>query len=354
MQTENHVSSLGFDYKEGNYIVYAQLFSFGNLAKQAGTPSGKPSVYIGKGEGKAILSAIDNLVSNSHLRLNFSHVKTIVLSEEFLEHGEFDKLIDGMTRNRQLRLKPYIYGTKEKVEDILTISGYFNLPPMYTNLVMPEDHFKQRSHIPPIMLHEFIIDIYEPATTVQLPSVKITTKWKEQGKETEVVTLDGIYAIEKGRLKGWLSESELNGKRWLNGDYNKSLTTLESNNELTVVQIFKPKGKVVINTTNPLSFRLHLTGKGAIIEQGNKLAENAIEKELNKVITREIETTFTTAIAQGIDIYNVKEKIYRSNLQGWKEIQDNQVELTRESLKDIVIDIELTHAGDRKMKNKGY
>ncbi|MEM5671531.1 hypothetical protein AAHB54_05780 [Bacillus cereus] len=52
--------------------------------------------------------------------------------------------------------------------------------------------------------------------TAYIPSLKISTEnWKEESKKAPLLRNDGAFFVRNNRLEGWLSETDLNGLRWM-------------------------------------------------------------------------------------------------------------------------------------------
>ncbi|MCM3405352.1 MULTISPECIES: hypothetical protein [Bacillaceae] len=53
IQTIHYVTAIGADYKDGEYVLYAQMLDFSDAAKSEGqAKTKKPTSYVGKAAGK--------------------------------------------------------------------------------------------------------------------------------------------------------------------------------------------------------------------------------------------------------------------------------------------------------------
>lgn len=86
LQTVNYVTSVGLDYKNGKFIIYAQMLDFSSVAKQeTGKASHPPSQWVGKGTGETINLAINDLYNAMQQKSLWSHITSIVISNSYLE-----------------------------------------------------------------------------------------------------------------------------------------------------------------------------------------------------------------------------------------------------------------------------
>lgn len=95
------------------------------------------------------------------------------MEQSLIKHGDF-------------RYTPWMFGTTESIEEILSTTGFFQLPPLYTILYKPTDMYKMYSYIEPMRMHRFISVYKEPGGTALLPSLTINeTDWKQSVEEPE-------------------------------------------------------------------------------------------------------------------------------------------------------------------------
>ncbi|MFS0883563.1 Ger(x)C family spore germination protein, partial [Metabacillus niabensis] len=245
----NYVSTIAIDYKDEKYIIYVQILDFTNVAKTEGGKSGQPvPLYIGKGSGRTFNDAIFNLYRTSQQTINWSHIGAIIYTEPVLEKG-IKKVEESLKKNGEFRYTPWMFGTKESIEKILSSTGFFQLPPIYTILYKPTDTYHQYSYIKPMRFHKFISIYNEPGGTALLPSISIDeTDWKEsttEPKTKNTLKINGAFPVSEGNYREWLSYEELIGLRWTQTNIKNTPVDIIDNNKIKgVVRITSSSVKI--------------------------------------------------------------------------------------------------------------
>ncbi|NRF95351.1 hypothetical protein HQN89_31230 [Paenibacillus frigoriresistens] len=121
--------------------------------------------------------------------------------------------------------------------------------------------------------------------------------------------IDGIFAVEKGQLKGWFPSDKLQGLRWMYEDAKLSQVTTQS----ATVNFAYPKHRYkVVQSESQSQMDVEASVTGNVLEflAKNRL-KNKVEGEMNKQIEEEIRSTFAETLKKGVDIYNLKNRLYR-------------------------------------------
>ncbi|MFS0674875.1 Ger(x)C family spore germination protein [Ornithinibacillus sp. 179-J 7C1 HS] len=315
----NYPVTLAIDYKDNRYIVYVQLLDFSNVAKQEVKTSQPSPLFIGRGEGETFNIAIDEIYRTSQLSIDWSHIGAIIYTESVLERG-IEEVELSLSKNGEFRYTPWVFGTKESIEDILSTSGFFQLPPVYTILYRPLDLFKSYSYIEPVRLHKFISIYSEPGGTGLIPSLQVnTSSWRQATEETlekNVLEINGVHAVSEGKYKGWLSFDDVVGLRWTQNNTERS--TIDIKDEESIVGTVEVE-QLLTNTSveiNGKNIRVDITVQASGMVKG--LEENLNPEEVMELVSKqmenEIETTYQIGIDHSIDIYNIRNKVFHKRV----------------------------------------
>ncbi|QOT00728.1 Ger(x)C family spore germination protein [Brevibacterium sp. JNUCC-42] len=357
IQDLNYVKALGIDYKDGEFIVYTQSLDFTNIAKQeAASNKVTRPVWIAQAKGKTIDRAINNLLKSNQLQVVWDYITAIVLSQRALEKDILQS-IDNLIRYPEVRYTPWVFGTTKPINTLFATQSLFGLSPLLTILHNPREAFKQNSTIEPIRLHRFVYEVREPGTTMLLPSLSINQKdWRKNSKKTPQYEIDGIYAIKDGTEREWFPLNQVFGLRWLTYSTKHSYLTIDRGQKpLADLAFFKPKHKVKIafdQSGQPI-FSIYVDVHGFIEEVSEATGMKELRKKAEEKIMQEIKSTYQKGIKKGIDLYSLKNHLYKQDIQAWKRLSDgNDVTLTKESLESIHVHVSIDHFGMYRINKK--
>ncbi|WP_330949529.1 Ger(x)C family spore germination protein [Virgibacillus sp. MG-45] len=345
----DYATVIGIDYQDEEYMLYVQLLDFANVAKQEGVKQTQPApIYIGKSSGSTLNEAINQLVETSQQVLNWGHVGAVVYSEAALKNG-LEKIEQSMRRSGEFRNSAWMYGTKEPIEELLSIPGFFNTPPLYTILYKPKDFYKEYSYIKPNRMYNFVSIYKDPGGTSLLPSLSIDRDdWTEavvQNETKKTLKINGVFPIEyDGKYTDWLDKDEIPGLKWVGAGIQKSPLKLEKDGKkIGSVEVERPKSKIkqIRGGTAPI-FEIEIKAEGSVEDLITSLSEREIVKQAKEEIEKEIRKTYETAVEKQVDIYNFKNELFRNGMSP-RKLKD--VHLTKESLGKVKVYFTLESMG---------
>lgn len=344
----NFATAIGIDFVDGNYVLYVQMMDFSNVAKQEGAKqSADAPLFVGQSSGKTFNEAMNNLYKTAQAPINWGQVGSIIYSESVLEQG-IEKVDQAIRRNGEFRYTPWVYGTKESIKKIFSVTGFFHLPPIYTILFQPEQIYNVYSYIEPLRMHRFISIYNEPAGTAFLPSISIDTNaWqelaaKEDPKET--LRINGSFPIDQGKLTEWMSYEELIGLRWMDAKVkNTPVDIIVDGEHIGVVQITSPKATIKqVNDGEEATFQFQLKMRGHVADLEEKMSSEQIEKIISQQVKDDIMQTFQASVDKDIDVYNLKHWLFRNGMT-LEEV--NNYQLSMDSLNEISVTVHVESKG---------
>lgn len=349
LEKTRFVSGTGFDYADRQFVMYAQMLDFSYVAKQEkGKSESPPVVYIGKGQGSTISMAANDLYQTAQQRILWSHITSTVVSEAAFKEG-IEGFEDAYDRFRDTRYTQWIYGTRENIESLFQISDFFNMPSLTTILHDPISNYGQRSWVQPVRWVHFFADILEPGKTVVLPTLSTNrNQWKRNDKDAPTLLIDGAFLLSGKRFKGWMSNEQLIGLRWMNpGTKRTPLPVSEGSRALGVLSLEKPKLKIKETFAQGTPrYRIKLSLKGNIAEMKDGATVQEMRQAAKALIREEIRRTFLRAAALNADVYQFGYHTYLHHYARWKQAaRDGMVPVNEESLESIDVEIKLMHSG---------
>lgn len=358
-QNINFITALGVDYAKGRYIIYAQLLDFADIAKQEGTvETGDGKVWVGKGEGQTIDEALNSLYTASQQRTFWTHVRTIVFSEALLDKG-LPEAVNSLVQTRDLRYTPWVFGTTQDIPLVFSSTSLLNESVLNSELLDPEEIFKQYSFVEPIQVLKLINGLKEPASTALLPWITYTEEvWKGEGKPVPQVKIVGAYAIAQGINRGVVDATMLQGARYV--AFHRMVKfplTLSSDDSPPVtlsLMCSHPKIQISANGESP-SASIRVRVKAYITEAAaiNGAKASRIAALAEKQIEQDIRRSFTAAKAKQIDLYNLEEKLYRHDPVRWKQLSSRSKPfISIMELNQVKAEVNLVHSSSYKMLNR--
>jgi spore germination protein KC len=320
IQLSNFVNVLGIDYKEeeGQFIVYAQVNEYAAIAKVDGSPKVEDMQAIGKGVGRSISLAMDDLHHISQVPTVWTQIRTVVFSENALNKGLLN-WEDELMRTRDLRYSPWVFATREPLDNMLKVEPVVGSSLLATLLYQPDKLFHQQSIIPNIRLQGLVRSAREPAETTLIPSLNHQENWKQGDKTRLMPYIDGAFAIYRGENKGWFSREDLNGVKWTREETVNALLPIKDEGErIASVNLTKPKvkKKITIQDGKP-QVELDVHVRGEIREQQKPMESRKLIEAIEANVKKEIDQTYQAGSNRRVDLYSFEEVAYKRHLNWW-------------------------------------
>lgn len=351
-QDINYFTAIGFDYKDKQFTVYAQMLDFASIA---GPDNAKPSehvpVWTGTGTGDTAASAFNDLYESTQLRVFFGHVNAIVFSENIMNHG-LNSVFDVISRYHELRYTPWIFGTKNNIEELLSASPFFNMSPLTSILHQPQENYKQKSMLPPVMLREFITSYREPGRTALLPGLQIIKDdWKANMKPKTLLDRDGVFSFYEMNYNGYFDTPDIMGLRFVIEETDRTPLVVRDGADIyTEIALRNPKVKITpLMKGDRITFRLETSLDGIVMEVIEPMTEQQIEKLAEEHVYEEIMSTYEKALEKKVDLYQLEHVLYRKNNKEWKRVKEmGGLKLDKDSL-DLHVEVNVVSSEKLKL-----
>lgn len=351
IQDLNYVTALGFDYEDGQYVVYAQLLDFSTVAKTERGKSSEPiPVWVGKGKGETPVEAINDLYLTSQQRLFYGQVNALIITEKVMKHG-LDKVADLPRRYYELRYTPWVFGSKLPVGELFAVNPFFNLSPLVSILHLPNESYKQESLVAPLTLREFITSYTEPGKSTLLPSLSISDRsWKNGPTPSPKIEINGLFAYQEKRYCGWLGVKQVRGLRWVEPKTRRSPLLLESQGEkIATVSLEAPDIRLTpLTREGRVRFKVRVKLAGYIVESFEHRSQKEMEQMAEDLVRGEIEQTYARGLKNKVDLLQLEHALYRKRNREWKRWKQDGEWLAPDSLAEVEVKVRLQHAGKLK------
>ena len=154
-----------------------------------------PSTII-TSNGTTLEKAFFNLYDSVFVKINFSHIETLVLRNRFISNDTINELIDYVSNHHEIYPKFSIFITNEELNDIYNIK-YFNDTSSYYNILT---EYKSEIEHKVTSFIDLINDFLEPNYFMLYPSLKLNTNIIKDEKKGNSLFIDGYYYYENGML----------------------------------------------------------------------------------------------------------------------------------------------------------
>ncbi|TPE70121.1 Ger(x)C family spore germination protein [Halalkalibacterium halodurans] len=355
IQHLNYATAIGFDYRDGKYYGYIQFVSFEGIARTEGHVGQRGSMWVSEVAADTFEDSFFEVYQTTQERTVWAHVTSILLSEAALIKG-FDDIFESLTRYYEFRLTPWVFATKEDIQEVFSTYGFYGQTSLDTILHVPLRIHDQSSKIRPIKFYQFSREIYEPVETSYIPSIRIDKEqWEKDNRVDPKLAQEGAFFIQNDQFKGFYSLDQIDGLRWISPDTMRTSIMIpdEKQTEFQIaveypwnrVEVFFDEGRLKCN--------VYLRLKGYFLSRttNDTLKLQAIEQKAENAIRNEVKELFQLGVEENVDFFNIEHSLYRTDFKAWQQLKQSQAPILADgTLENVIIDLSIEHTGG--MKNR--
>ena len=353
LQEVNYLTAIGYDLEEGEFVIYGQLLDFSSVAKTEAGKAGLIPVWVGKGRGKTLIDAIDDLYRTAQLRIFYGHVNAVVIGEKVLKDKQAMNQVEQFHgRFHELRFTPWIFGASQPIGDILSATSIFDLSPGVSILHQPLETYKQRSAIHPISIRRFALETNEPSRTTLLPIIGLSDRnWNKGRKPQDLLAINGAFAMREEKVLGSFVTKDLVGLTWIEPAANRGpLVLSEGEKILAALSLEQPKIEIHPQVRDgKATYVLNVSLTGTVTMLLAPLSEAELQREAIKLVREQIRELYEEGLKHDADLLNLETALYRKKNRQWKTLRDRGgLGLTPESLTEIDVSVNIKRTGNMK------
>ncbi|MUT65896.1 Ger(x)C family spore germination protein [Paenibacillus sp. NEAU-GSW1] len=347
LQKISYISALGVDFVDDHYVVYAQLVSFGSIAKKEQGSISKNPIWIGTQKGDTPLHAMFNLMNSSQYILTLDHLKTIIVHERAF--SRLTAILEGLNRMRATRYTTYVFGTKDNLDKVLTIDSFFESSPLTSVMFDPSIVYEENNFVKATRMEDIVRLAFEPGMTLLMPNLKSNGKeWTNDDKQMNLVTIDGVFAFKNNLFKGFFPKNEVKGLGWRSENFQRQIVTVNAKDEpKNTASVVLTKGEMKIRWDARKSvFRLRGDYMGHIVEWNPEFNFVSIVSTVEAKIKEQIKSTYKIGLDYGVDLFPLEHELYRYHNSKWKELKRQGEWMPNADELLIDINVSLSHSGE--------
>ncbi|RTE10719.1 Ger(x)C family spore germination protein [Paenibacillus whitsoniae] len=346
IQSQAYATAIGLDYENGEYITYVQVLNFGNVARSEKIEIGNGlPIWLGKARNLLLSEALTTIHFTSQLPMFWGHVRIVVCTERFLRMKGLQTAYNAMNRYREIRYNIYLYGTKEKLEDLFTQKSMLNESPIDSLIANPKQVYE------PLSSNQITARINEPGNPAVLPSISLDgSVWKEDKKGKPMFRIDGGYFFTDRQFGGWMSTDELEGARWRQSKLRDIGIMVPAKNPYASLMIKKSRLKITpIWEAGEMKFDIQVKLQGFVMELLDDVAMDQLVNDANEVIRASIQHSFQVGVEKKCDPFALQQAFYRKFPKIWDRIGGkSEFMLKSDSLRNIHVKLDILHTGKYK------
>ncbi|MDN3020059.1 Ger(x)C family spore germination protein [Paenibacillus sp. BSR1-1] len=327
IQFQAYAVGIGIDYKDDVYHVVMQFLDFSNVAKTEQGKSDKPSpIWLGVGKGKTVEDAIVEVYHSIQIPVNYDQISLFVFGKSLLEH-RLGKTINALDTNFNIRQTGRVYGTDQPLDKIFTSQVPFDYPFSNARINQPEYMQQQESAVPAISLQDLIYQFNEKTKTILLPSITVNDESIKQNLDKiPVTTFTGAYLMKDEKMKGLLTNKELEGFIRVNNKAVRSPVTISERengkNKHVTIELLNPKVKRIMNKDkNEVQVGLDIKISAIVRESDHTILAPRIKREIKEKIRDYVYEAYVNSDNIGGDIYQFEDYMYRFMYDDWIRYQ---------------------------------
>lgn len=344
---------LGISIDQGEqkkYKISIQLPILGEGENGGGGPAKSGQFEVLRSEGDTVWEALTNLESKTPNVLFFGHLKVIVISEK-IAASSINGSLDLVDRIPDIGNKVFLIISKDEDASkfLKSESSLIKLPALYVNRFFLAD--KKLSRTQPIKVFQYRRDRNTVSAAAVIPLA--------QTIDSEIIIAD-MGVLKEDKLVEKLLGNEVAASQLIKGEKVEEMnyiTHLESSGKEVSVSLSRImlESDVKLTMTSPVSFDIHVTGEGNIVElSAGETSKDFIEKleaQLNQEIKTDIEQTIEKMKKANVEPWLLGHRIWIKDQPFFESLEWNEKGF-KEALFNVKVDIEIETTGQKGLFNK--
>jgi Ger(x)C family germination protein len=274
--------------------------------------------------GRTNFKILRNIAARRSRRLNFEHLKAIIINEEIARTGALGKMIDLYIRDHEMRRRTLMFVSKGKAENVLEKKLPLEMMPSISIKMIQENYPAHQGMPTPVEIGALGAAVIDDKSYI-IP--RITSK---KGEDL-VVAGAGVILGKENKLVGWLGEEDLEGYNYILGEAENAILETRFEGNLFVYELDNMDTEIYYTRKNSSDhFQIQIKTEGTFAEnwlEGVEIGDQATLEELERAIEEEINFVTGKIVKKmqeefHADIFKLYSAVKKKNYQYWTKIED--------------------------------
>lgn len=327
--------AMGIDKVDSGYLITYQVLNPKALASQKQVNQTPFILY--QETGQDLFETIRRFTTISPRKLYNSHLRVIVLGEDFAKEGIQD-IMDFLSRDHELRTDFYFVVTRgitaskllETITPIEPVSGMS----IYDSIKTAEETW---APVKPVKIIELINALISDGKDLTLPGIEpVRTGIPSNSVDTllhsntDKIKLSGMGVFKGDKLIGWLNEDESKGLSYITGNVKDTVGYVEYDDKsritFEVVQEISKATAQASGSKPSIKVKIKMLSNIAAETGDIDVSSEKNVKKLNLLVEKKITALCNTTVKKAkedlkSDIFGFGEEIHRTYPEYWSEIK---------------------------------
>lgn len=297
MTESSYVSSMGIDYHQDTdqYIVYLYILNNYNLSiSDYGTSEANKLGYICKAKGSSIPDALSKLNRQSNIRLQYSHIRSVVIKDNFFNKKNINLFYNLIRFSFDFYPTFSIYTTSDDLMEVYNVKNFSDTSAYYTILINIDGLNKPKN----TTFLNYANDILVPTFTSSYPVIKVKkTNFFEEEEELTSLDISGYSYINDDFSLSSFDFDNLRGLKHLDRLSKNVLSFAEFDYMVNEYTLHK---KIKHNC-----LYIKITLRGGFISINTDKTNSELIDILKKHVRDDLQKLKETMDSYNIDVYNI-------------------------------------------------
>lgn len=340
------IMSLGIDEgKGGNIQLTAQLYKPNTGLKE--TTAGDSFVNV-QSEDETMFETVRDLTLHMGRKVHWSHLRVIVISEQYAKNRGLNEVLDFFYRNSEIRLTSYVHIARGKA------STYMTTKPLIENtlgqqlLTIQEVAYKYSGKTANVTLLDLGFQMKDQVDDAMIPYLY------RRKRITSTTPVAGAALLKNGKMIGKLSSKDMESVLMLRDEYIHGVFEIPcpgNPKQKETVQIISTSTQLSpeINDKS-LTVKASVTLEGTITElKCSKITTSEEEiqfiNEVKAFIEQELMKSYKLLQKKKIDLLDLGNNIYRRHPALWNSVKKDWPGIFASSKLVIQSDVRIINTG---------